>query len=447
MTLRRRSRAAVAIAAAGLLALTACTTVTPTTAPTTAPPTETAAPITIGQGVTEAPCPEAVNPGNGCIYLGVLSDLTVGPFAALAKPITDAQELFWAKVNADGGIGGFDVNIGANTRDTEYQAAKHSAEYAQIAGNIAAIAQSLGTVNTEGVLPDMKQRSLVTVPTSWWSGYAFPEYDDDIVLETGYSYCTESIVGLDWFAETHGAPTKVQAVGYPGDYGGDSAAGVARWAEANGVEALPAVGTGPNQVVGDQSAAIGALMAGGADVVVLAVGPAETAQIVGGLAANGFQGRFLGSLPTWNHALLGTAAAPALIGLYNHMTPYQNWGSESAGMAALKEALGGEAPPNGGSIIGWAIGYPMKAALEAAAAAGDLTPQGIAAVVAGLTVDFEGMTPSHTYGGDPQGTAAQAVNIGQPDPAVELGMKTIADFFTGPTFDKTDYSSACVASS
>ena len=42
-----------------------------------------------GPGITEEACPEAVNEDNGCIYLGTISDLTVGPFAPLAVPITD----------------------------------------------------------------------------------------------------------------------------------------------------------------------------------------------------------------------------------------------------------------------------------------------------------------------------------------------------------------------
>lgn len=441
MTMRRRSQGIIALAAAGLLALTACTAVSPTTGPTDGPVT-----IKTGAGVTTEACPAAVNPSNGCIYLGVLSDLTDGPFAALAGPITDAQELFWAEVNKNGGISGFDVDTSTYKKDTHYQASVHAAEYAQIAGSIAAISQSLGTVNTEAVLPDMITRSLVTVPTSWWSGYAFEDYDKGIILETGYSYCTEAIVGLDWWAENNKMPTKVASVGYPGDYGGDSAEGVKRWAEANNAEVVAAIGTGPNQLVGDQSAVVGQLLQSGAEVVVLAVGPAETAQIVGGLAANGFTGQFLGSLPTWNHALLASAAAPALKGLYKHMSPYQNWGESSKGMDALKAALGADGPVNGGTVIGWVIGYPMKAALEAAAKAGDLTPQGIAAVVNGLTVDFEGMIPNFTYGGNPQSTAVQAVNIGQPSD-VELGLTTISSFYTGPTFNKTSYTSACVASS
>lgn len=442
MTQRRRSRAAFALAAAGVLTLSACTQVTPDTG-TTEPAEDDE--IVFGQGVTEEPCPDAVNADNGCIYLGVLSDLTEGPFAALAVPITDGQRAFWAQVNAAGGVGGFDIDIDAYTRDTKYQPAEHAAQYQQIAGEIAGIAQSLGTVNTESVLPDMIERSLVTVPTSWWSGYAFDDYDSGIVMETGYSYCTEALVGLDWFAENHDAPATVQAVGYPGDYGGDSAVGVQRWADVNGATVLDAIGTGPNQVVGNQDAVVAAVLAGSPDVVVLAVGPAETAEIVGKLAAGGFAGRFLGSLPTWNPALLDSAAAPALESLYNHMSPYENWDGASAAIAAIKDSLGGELPPNGGYIIGWAIGYPLKAALEAAAEAGDLTPEGIAAVVDGLQVDFEGMVQPHTYGGDAQANANQAVNIGAPNPDVELGIETIASFFEGASFNETDYTSACIA--
>ncbi|WP_228484780.1 ABC transporter substrate-binding protein [Microbacterium cremeum] len=442
MSMRRRSRAALALVAAGLLTLSACTQVTPDAGPTG---DGDDGDIATGAGVTAEPCPDAVNDDNGCIYLGVLSDLTEGPFAALAVPITDAQRAFWAEVNEEGGIGGYDIDIDTYTRDTKYQAAEHAAQYQQIAGSIAGIAQSLGTVNTESVLPDMIERSLVTVPTSWWSGYAFDANDGGIILETGYSYCTEALAGLDWFAEANGAPSTVQAVGYPGDYGGDSAVGVSRWAEVNGATALDPIGTGPNQVVGNQDAVVAAVLAGQPDVVVLAIGPAETAEIVGKLAASGFTGRFLGSLPTWNPALLGSAAAPALQALYNHMTPYENWDGSSAAIEAVKASLDGELPPNGGYIIGWAIGYPLKAALEAAAEAGDLTPQGIASVIDGLTVDFDGLVQPHTYGGDPQANANQAVNIGVPDPEVDLGLRTIESFYEGPSFDQTDYSAACVA--
>ena len=95
--------------------------------------------ITTGQGVTEEPCPDSPNPDNGCIYLGILSDLTEGPFAALAVPITDGQVDFWDQVNDNGGIEGYDVDVNTYTRDTKYQAAEHAAQYNQIAGEIAIV--------------------------------------------------------------------------------------------------------------------------------------------------------------------------------------------------------------------------------------------------------------------------------------------------------------------
>lgn len=447
MTMQQRSRTAVALIGAALLAVTACTQVDDgesSAAPL--PETDTEVTLVTGQGVTKEPCPDAVNPDNGCIYLGVLSDLTEGPFAALAVPITDAQRDFWRLVNERGGLGGYDIDIDEHTRDTKYLPAEHAAQYNQIAGNVLALAQTLGTVNTESVLADMQQRSLVAVPTTWWSGFAFDENDGGIVMETGYSYCTEAIVGLDWFAENYGMPESVQAVGYPGDYGGDSAEGVRRWAEVNNVELRPYVGTGPNQITGNQDAVVSAVSAAQPDVVVLGIGPAETAEIIGKLAASGYQGRFMGALPTWNPALLDSPAAPAIMAMYNHMSPYQNWDGDSQGIADMKEALGGTLPANGGYVIGWAIGYPMKAALEAAIESGNLTPEGLAAVLPGLTASYDGMAPDQTYGGDPQTNAIQSVYIGQPNPDVELGMETIEFAYTGPTFDKTDYSTACVAS-
>jgi len=472
MSHRTTPRRLLAAAAATGLILSACTAVEedPTEEETTAPEApdegeetstddgsdETAAEtetpeaggeITIGDGVTEEACPEAVNPDNGCIYLGVLSDLTEGPFAALAVPITDAQRAYWAQVNEAGGIAGFDVDIDTYTRDTKYQAAEHAAAYQQIEPNILAIAQSLGTVNTESVLDDMDANDIVAVPASWWSGYAFSENDHGLIMETGYSYCIEAMVGLDWFSENHGEVGAVAAVGYPGDYGGDSAAGATLWAEANGVENVTVIPTGPNQITGGQDAVVSAVMAAQPDVVLLAVGPAENAEIVGKLAAGGFTGRFLGSLPTWNPALLDSAAAPALIGLYNHLAPTEQWDGTSAGVEAMKESLDGELPPNGGYIIGWVMNYPMHALLEKAAEGGDLTRAGLRAAMDGLEVDFDGMAEAITYGGEGADVAVSGVIVGTPNAEAPLGIETTNEFFHGPTFDQAGYAQACSASS
>lgn len=435
---RRQALTLAAVATAGLMALTGCTPLDE------GPGDTTDEGITFGAGVTDEACPDAVNPDNGCIYLGVLSDLTEGPFAALAVPVTDGQRAFWKQVNDNGGIGGFDVDIDTYTRDTKYQAAEHAAAYQEIEGEILALAQTLGTVNTQGVLADMNDSNIVAAPASWWSGYNFAESDEGIILQNGYSYCTEAIVGLDWLSSAHSKPTSVAAVGYPGDYGGDSAAGVQRWADANGAT-VTSIPTGPNQVTGNQDAVVSAVMAASPDAVVLAVGPAETAEIVGKLAGSGFQGRFLGSLPTWNPALLGSAAAPALVGLYNHMSPFDMWDGDSQGIADIKASLGGELPANHGYVIGWASSYPILAVLEAAAANGDLTREGVRAAVDGLTVSYAGMSSDMTYSLTGSDSPIVEVTISAPDAEVDLGLRTVEAFFSGPTFNEADYTSACSA--
>lgn len=94
-------------------------------------------------GVTSDPCPNAVNPDNGCIYLGVISDLTKGPFAPLALPVTDAQKAFWKRVNEQGGVGGYDIDISKYVADAEYNPAIHNRKYQEMRNDILAMAQTL----------------------------------------------------------------------------------------------------------------------------------------------------------------------------------------------------------------------------------------------------------------------------------------------------------------
>ncbi len=434
----RLGRTMVAAASVSLV-LAGCTAVnTPSSTGTAA-----GGNITIGPGVTKEPCPKAVNKSTGCIYLGILSDLSEGPFAALAVPITDAQRNYWKKVNESGGISGFEVDVDTYTKDTKYQPAEHSAAYQQIKSKILALAQTLGTVNTAAILPDMDSNDIIGVPASWWSGYHFTESDKGLILENGYSYCSEAIVGLDWFAEKQAKPTSVAAVGYPGDYGGDSSAGVKLWAEANGVANVTVVPTGPNQVRGNQDAVVAAVSKANPDVVVLAVGPAENAEIIGKLVAGGFKGRFMGSAPTWNPALLQSAAAPAITARYNHMSPTEQWDGSSAAVTAMKASLGGQLPKNNGYVIGWAMNYPLHAALLAAAKNGDLTRAGLRKAVNGLQVSFDGMAPKVTYGGNGKELSSGGMIVSTPDGASPLGLKSSGTFYTGTTFAKIPYAKAC----
>ncbi|MFH5232782.1 ABC transporter substrate-binding protein [Antrihabitans spumae] len=428
-------RAAALPAAAALLLGSACTSAEEggSDAPTGAS----------GPGVSDEPCPNAIDKNKGCIYLGVLSDLEGGPFAVLGQSINEAQLAFWKKVNEDGGIGDYEVDIATNTKNTSYDVQKHAAAYQQVEPNVLALAMSLGTVNTQAVLDQMDTGNLVAAAGTFWSGWQFPADDKGVMLEAGYSYCTEAVIGLDWFASVHNKPAKVASVVYRGDYGGDYAAGAKKWVEANESELVAEIETAPNAIAGSQDGPVGQIIAAAPDVVVLATGPQEMAEIVAKAAQAGYKGRFLGAGPTWNGALLKTAAAPALTALYNGTAPMQGWDGPSEGVKAARDASGGKEPANWGYLAGWALSYPIKSLLEKANAEDKLNRAGVRSLVDGLEVDYKGMLPNATFGTEPDVTT-QVATIAVPDAAAPLGTKTVVDGYKAPSLEKITYTEPCV---
>lgn len=378
-------------------------------------------------GVTSAACPEAIDKAKGCIYLGTISDLTEGPFRALAVPITAAQKAFWQRVNAAGGIGGYEIDVTKYVRDNKYNPQTHAQVYQEIKPNVLALAQTLGSPTTAAVLADMRNSNVVASPAAWTSAYAF----EDVIIESGANYCLESMNALDYAKEKYAA-TSVLAVHYPGDYGNDAAAGAKLGAEKLGMT-FSHVETGPGAET--QAGAVAAILKAKPSVVIVTTGPAETAAIVGGSAAQGFKGRFIGTSPTWNPALLASPAAPALTALYEQSAPWGPWGSDTAGHKAMREALKSVTTFSDGYTAGWVWSYPMKAALTKAAANSDLTRAGLLAAVKSLTsVDYEGMLPAGAgnYAGGPN-SAVRLTSIGKPDKSAPTGITVVKELFTGPT--------------
>ncbi|HLF41422.1 MAG TPA: ABC transporter substrate-binding protein [Acidimicrobiia bacterium] len=389
-------------------------------------------------GVTSEPCPDAVNKDHGCIYLGTISDLTKGPFAALAVPITAAQKGFWAKVNQDGGIGDYDVDVTSYVRDNEYVPTVHKAKYDEIKGKVLGLIQTLGTPTTEAIIGDLESEKVVSVPASWTSLWAFK----DVILESGTSYCMEAMNSVDW-AVTDKQVKSVMAVHYPGDYGGDAAAGAKLAAERNKIT-FTDVPTTPGQQ--NQAEAISKIIQAKPDLVILTTGPVEAGAIVGEVAVKGYKGVVVGTSPTWNPGLLKSAAAPALQALYFQSAPWAPWGADTPGHKALRDTLGAGFTPNDGATAGWVWSYAMKAALEKAVADGDITRAGLLEAASGLSsVDYEGMLPegAGNYSGEADASVVRQSLINQPDPAAPTGVKLIKDFFVGDTAKAHKLDKAC----
>jgi ABC-type branched-subunit amino acid transport system substrate-binding protein len=390
-------------------------------------------------GVTEDACPEAVNADNGCIYLGTISDLTQGPFAPLGVPITEAQKAFWNRVNEDGGIGGYDIDVTTYVRDNLYNPQTHKQVYGEIEGDVLALAQTLGSPTTLAIVPDMQSDEMIGAPASWTSLWAF----EDAILESGANYCVEGMNAVDYMVAEKDIKS-VMAVHYPGDYGGDGAAGAQIAADANGLD-YSAVETAPGQE--EQAGAIAAILKEKPDLVVLGTAPTETAVIVGQTAAQGFTGQFIGLGPTWNPALLGTPAAPALEALYLQSGYWGPFGTDTPGHQAMRDALGEVEQANDGYTAGWAWSYPLKAALEEWLD-GDYEKSraGLIEAVASLeTIDYEGMLPEEAgnRSGEPNDNIFRESVLSKVDKTAPSGVSIVADFAAGPTVSDYTFEGAC----
>ncbi|NEK57101.1 amino acid ABC transporter substrate-binding protein [Geodermatophilus sabuli] len=388
-------------------------------------------------GVTSEPCPDAVNADNGCIYLGTLSDLTVGPFAAAGPLIIEGQEAFWNRVNEDGGIGGYDVDVTEYVRDNQYNPQVTNQVYQEIKPDVLALAQTLGSPMTAAIVDDLDAEDIIAAPAAWSSLYLF----QDVIVESGASYCAEAMNGVDYAVENDGIQS-VMAIHYAGDYGADAAAGAKVAAEANGIEFTNVETTAGAD---NQAAAIAAIREQAPDLVLISTGPTETATIVGQAVAGGFQGRVMGSSPTWNPAILQSPAAPAFQAAFQHLGPWGPWDAETDGHAAALEALG-DVQPNEFYLAGWFWSYPLKAALEAAAENGDLTRAGLREAAEGLEeIDFEGVLPEGTgnYAGGANEAASRATYISAIDPAASTGLAPVAEAYTGPTVEAYEFTGPC----
>src|SRR5437868_4361324 len=140
-------------------------------------------------GVTREPCPRAVNTDHGCIYLGIISDLSTGPFKSLGAAVTKAQRAFWDRVNQQGGIGGYDIDVVTYVRDNHYDPRVHVGAYNEIKDRVLALAQTLGSPETDAILADLRARKMIALPVSWTSRWEF----EDTIVESGSSYCLEAM--------------------------------------------------------------------------------------------------------------------------------------------------------------------------------------------------------------------------------------------------------------
>jgi len=411
---------------------------------------------------TAAPVEEMVT-GRGVdadakvISIGLLSDLT-GLFAPLVIDITDAQKVYWDNLNAAGGIDGWTVEY--VIEDTNYNVEQHLEKYEKIRGDVVAISQSTGSPTSVAALDGYKEDSMLVIPLSWYSGWAIPEFDGGVMLEQNTNYCLEAMNALDFINEMGG--TTIALATFPGDYGQDASAGVKLAAEFYGMEV---VYDGEGAVIPgqDQTPVIAGIVASGADWTFLTTNPSIGAEILAGAVQSGYAGKFTGSVPTYNFALLDSPAGPLYDTLFYQLAYNVAWGDDTPGNNEMRAAMSDAFPdrrPSDAFIIGWNEAITMHKVLETAIGNKNLSPEGVVVAANSVTgVDFGGSQPNQDYAGAPNDYVQRSLAIYEPDLALytaaggaaqtlsqadaTTGSVLAKDFFVGSAAEEFDFSAAC----
>jgi ABC-type branched-subunit amino acid transport system substrate-binding protein len=382
-----------------------------TTVPTIEPPvtTTTAAPDPIAvDGVTVT---------DETIYLGILADLS-GPFSGNVVDLIDAQLAFWADLNEAGGVAGRQVEL--LIKDTSYDLQAHGLAYVDLRDRVLMFSHSTGSPHTASIADDLFADDRLAIPVSWYSGWADPELGTN-VLEVGSNYCAEAMNTLSFIAQSHQAqfgslPTIAIATD-PGDYGQDSAAGARHAAtELN----LPIAYDGEGLITFGSD--LGPIAAGiaqsGADYTWLATDPISMSTIVAGALGLGYEGAWSGAMPTFSPRLLDTALGAYLSQAWFLSVLYAPVGADVAGMDEVYAVLAEAFPdrfPSDGLIKGYLEFAIAKQLLERAAAAKDLTPEGILTVARDTeALFFDGISPANVYSGTLNESVARATAVYRP---------------------------------
>ena len=408
----RKTRPALALAAACLFAVTACSTTKPEASG--------------GGGGSD------VKTGNGVsdseINIGVLTDLS-GPFAAGAAVQVTEFQAYWDKVNSDGGICDRDVTM--QVQDHGYDPQKAVSLYRSMSPNIVALQQVLGGPTSAAVLPLAQQDSMYVGGVGWASSAL--QYENNQL--PGASYSIEAANAIDYLVDELGLAEgdSVGVVYFVGDYGSDALAGAKYAADERGLTIVPQEIT---PAVTDLSAQASALVQAGVKAVILGAAPGQLASLAGVLSAQGADVPIMGMNPTFNPALLQTPAAGALLATTYSVNSVAPYATDAPGVKEAN-ALYAKADPQG--AIGWEVPLAygqaelLKNVLERACDAGDLTPEGVvSALGAASDVDTAGIFPDGLDFTKVGKSPTRTVFIAKVDDSAEAGLKVL-DTYEGPS--------------
>ncbi|MEV1146040.1 ABC transporter substrate-binding protein [Micromonospora sp. NPDC049799] len=313
------------------------------------------------------------------IVVGTHMPLT-GPASAGYSKIAPATKAYFDFVNANGGVHGRKITY--KIMDDGYNPATTQQVVRQLVlqDKVFAILNGLGTPTHSGVLDFLKSNRVPDLFVA--SGSRTWDQPEKYPSTFGFNpdYTVEGKI-LANHVKTALPGRKVCFLGQDDDFGRDSLAGVEKVLGAGGVAVKQTYVTSNTNVAPQ----IGAFKAGGCQVVVLATVPGFTALSIGTAARLDFRPQWVVSNVGADHPTLAKQlgqAAPLLEGLIGaNYLPMQNATTDPwiQLFTKVNKEYNGDAPFDGNTVYGMAVGYLFVQVLLAAGK--DLTRESVVEAV------------------------------------------------------------------
>ena len=363
------------------------------------------------------------------IRVGIISPLT-GAVAAIGKPLTAGNEVYFNKVNAAGGIAG-KYKIVYEERDSAYIPQQAVQTYNELKGNVVMFAQILGTPSTKAVLTSLKADKIVAAPASLDAEWV----REPNLLPIGGPYQIQAINALTYYVTDGGGKgKKICTLAQDDVYGEAGVAGVDFAAEKNKFTVTSKQKFSATKG-GEATAAIQGLKDAGCEAVFLVSTPTDTGALLGIAARSTFAPQWIGQSPSYIGALATSPLKDYLARTFMVASEGTEWGdTETPGMKTMLEDIAKFKPdqtPDYYFAFGYNQARAVTAVLEKAVSLNDLSHDGIIKATEEVgTVSFDGLTGDYKYGKAADRVFPRDTTLFKVDLAKPIGLAVVKKNFT-----------------
>jgi ABC-type branched-subunit amino acid transport system substrate-binding protein len=369
------------------------------------------------------------DPATNTIKVGIITPLT-GAVAAIGKPLTAGNEVFFSKVNAKGGIAG-KYKIEYVERDSAYNPQQAVQAYNELKSQVVMFAQILGTPSTKAVLTGLKADGMVAAPASLDADWV----REPNLLPIGGPYQIQAINALTWYVtEGTGKGKKICSMASDDAYGQAGVQGVDFAAEKNAFK-LATKQTFTTGKGAEATAAVQGLKDAGCEAVFIVSTPSDTGAILGIAAKTAFAPQWIGQSPSYIGALSQSPLKDYLAKNFMVVAEGTEWGDTTVpGMKNLLDDITkfkADQAPDYYFSFGYNEANAVVQVLEKAVALGDLSHAGIMKAMEGVgTLTFDGLTGDYKYGKAADRVPPRESTLFKVDPTKPIGLALVKKSFS-----------------